>query len=349
MKKKTFFLLICLVFSLTFCSCSPKDNSTNAEKNTTEAQATQTNTDADSFESQILEQRSIAELVPDSVLFNTSNTVKLKYISNINTREIITNDTKSEDSMDKKQQKLDRFLQSITGKTGTPQPSDQGTTLFNYILDDGVMVSCSGIAINVTPKEHPLTSNSTDKEILDYLKNDKYLNALAKYSGVDLNNAIVFRETDPRATDNNKSECTYLYHICTKADNVIDQAYNLANKFIYFSLLEPTEKANYKNSFVGGYVWDNAVIKEAVITADDFRKAAEKSDAQVLDENKALIAEKADSADQYINCADKRCKIVYDITLADGFSLPVFRFFYQCADGSVIRNDVPCIDVSSLN
>ena len=345
MKKLSAIILVCLLLtSLIFGGCSDNEPSEIANE-TTSTDVTDSDVssyDTGSYGIANFGNVSLSSVVPDDLLLGDFDTLTLKYIKGV---DLMKNyfERKNEETTNKKKEILRRFFETA-GITTIPEFTTDVNYRVECITDDGVTVSCSGIGITITPKTEVLNNTSTDEEILNYIKTDKYLNALAVMSGVDTNNMTVHHETEAFGETQAQS-----YSVYTKTDSVEDRAFNTENHRISFQCyLSQTEKTvSGITWFAGSIVADNTV-HEITVNKEAYEKALSKAAAELVEQENIALAKDSSYQKRNISVDNMRCRLVYNYLVKPGYKVPVFRFFFKCDDGTVLRNEVPCVDASEI-
>lgn len=349
MKKFTAVILICLIISaFAFGGCNDTKRNTDNETTTATDESSTVNADFGGYGVSNLGKQNITDLVPDAFAVIDFNTVTLKYLKGTDIQKL-ENEKKSEDAINDKTEMLKRFLRTV-GISVMPKFTTDTNFHVNCTTNDGVKLTCGGISVSVTPKEAAINKNSTDAEIANFIKNDKYLNTLAAFSGVDTENTAVLREIQKSTDNENEVSYFYCFTVYTNAETAEERAFNAAAHSIKFSLFESeSEKTKFDISFVGGNVWNDETVREITVSKENFEKAASQSAKEISDNENIASTKDANYQKNEINTANMRCRLVYSRTLKNGYCIPLFRFFYPCADGTVLQNDVPCVDISTLS
>lgn len=184
----------------------------------------------------------------------------------------------------------------------------------------------------------PFGLDASDSEIINFMKSNKYLAALTKNTGIDLNNAYIDREDLGTEDDANTSYHARTFTICNKKNSPADQAFELAAYRVSFTLITPVEPGDIIH-FSGRWTDEEDIIEvpSAAISLTDAKRHADSS-VQSPDSTLGSVSNKENA----------QCSFVYDSSIKPGYSIPCYRFYYETDKTYVVTADVPCIDTTKL-
>ena len=214
-----------------------------------------------------------------------------------------------------------------------------------FTVDNYTMYAVQN-TVSVTPASSTLGIDSTDEEIINFLKADKYLAALAKLAGIDLNNSYVDRDDlgslDEVRSQDSSDEAYVIrtFTVCNKADSPTDLAFNLKFNNISFFVSESKANSSHRKTEFYGCWTDKENIVEAPLATTSFSDAKRQADAS--------IQSSTSETGSISNKENVQCRIVYDSSIKDSYIIPCYRFYYTTDKNSVVSADVPCIDITQL-
>ena len=185
----------------------------------------------------------------------------------------------------------------------------------------------------------PFGMDASDSEIINFMKSNKYLAALAKNTGINLNNAYIDREDLGTEDDVSSSYHFRFFTICNKKSSPVEQAFELYANEIKFSLLNSATTPDEKIQFSGSWI-DEEDIVEVPTAAISLTDAKRQADSSVQSPDSALGS--------ISNKENAQCSIVYEPSIKAGYSIPCYRFYYETDKTYVVTADIPCIDTTKL-
>ena len=335
-------LILCMFTTMLFASCSnTKNNSeidTTAATDTTAEQVGKNGAVSSYGEEYMHEGYS----VPKSLLVNKS-IKKIQYLKGIYVGDPSAPEYNTDEVKAERRKTAQRYLDTV----GVTDKTEFTVNILNRVafsVGDYNMEAGENY-IGVILPTFPLKYDSTDEEIINVLKSDKYLFALSKLSDIDLDNAYIDREDEGsleklEQSDNENGSVSRKFSVCNKADSPEQLAANLRFNSIYFWIfvaknpedaLKPTIFANWT---------DKKYIAEANLSSDSYEKAKEQADAEIS----TKLAENEKVTD--LNKAT--CRIRYDSSVKENYVIPCYQFLYPTNQNRNASVMIPCIDVSAL-
>ena len=349
MKKSIITLLLCSLFAaMIFGSCSTdktKNNDPSTDNSTQNSDSVSTaanNANAPAYGENTAEKKENVTLSAELSITQTAQ--KIKYLKGVYTGDPCTKEYNTEDIMAAKRQTAQNYL-DIAGVTNKVDFSVDRMYGITFTVDDYKMYAVQN-TVSVTPASSTLGIDSTDEEIINFLKADKYLAALAKLAGIDLNNSYVDRDDlgslDEVRSQDSSDEAYVIrtFTVCNKADSPTDLAFNLKFNNISFFVSESKASSSHRKTEFYGCWTDKENIVEAPLATTSFTDAKRQADASIQSSTSAT--------DSISNKENVQCRIVYDSSIKDSYIIPCYRFYYTTDKNSVVSADVPCIDITQL-
>lgn len=252
-------------------------------------------------------------IVPDELNVMGMDIGEIKYLHNIVTGDpYIPLFSTPENIAERERNMLDYVdILGISPKSGIMQDKNS-----DYIAEyDDCSVCANTMCVRLSGVKNPITRESTDEEITDFIKNNKYMSALAEFVGVDADNAYILRQ-----------DVAGILHIrvCIRRDNAVDQSYSCEWECIQF--LFGSKNAVYEGNFFG---YKQREDKVAVGTASISYEDALKDARETLETDSDPVS----------------VKIIYTPLIRDMYSLPCYQFAFE-KDGLYYRAVVPILELT---
>ncbi len=334
MKKISIIICLLTIISILFASCGASGNTTTENSSTETPQG-----GASAYGTSSNASATLDEVISEKLRIDTSTDHTVKYVHDVYTGDAGTDEYCTEEVMATKEKEVEKFFEVL----GTQAKEiTNGKALKNTVdfSGDGFTGSVYYGSLNVTPDEMSLTVDSTDEEILNYFNSRPELVALAKYSGVDLENVFINRSITRSNTDENNRFCKY--NICTNVESPEELAYNVRFNSISFNLYDKTEDDENSSTTEG------TTFSVAQQLASDFDYKSNTSEITVPASAYKTAAETA-ARDISANTEPKEdvtadklsvCTITYTTSQEkSGYIIPCYRFYYV-SDSSVYYSDV---------
>ncbi len=341
MKKSIITLLLCSIFAMmVFGSCTAenaknKDPSTdNSTSNSDSVSTPGNNANAPAYGENTAGKKENVTISKE--LRITQSVSKIKYIKGIPAVDTTRAEYNTEEVLNKKRESAQRYLDLLGIKEETE-------VSFNKFYDanftvDGYDFKAGENYVSVDFSSVPFGMDASDSEIINFMKSNKYLAALAKNTGIDLNNAYIGKEDIGSENDEIDSYHLRTFSICNKKDSPAEQAFELAAYRVSFSLSTPVEPGDIIH-FSGRWT-DKEDIIEVPTAAISLTDAKRQADSSVQSPDSALGS--------ISNKKNAQCSIVYEPSIKAGYSIPCYRFYYETDKTYVVTADVPCIDTTKL-
>lgn len=342
MKKSIITLLLCSLFAtMIFGSCSTdkqKNNDPSTDNSTQNSDSVSTpgnNANVPAYGEKTVEKKE--EIAIPNELRVTQSISKIKYLKGLPTVDTTRAEYNTEEVLNKKRESAQRYLDLLGIKEETE-------VSFNKFYDanftaGGYDFKAGKNYVSVDFSSVPFGMNASDSEIINFMKSNKYLAALAKNSEVDLNNAYVDREDLGTEDDANTSYHARTFTICSKKSTPAEQAFELAAYRVSFTLINSANSSSKKIHFSGRWTDEEDIIEvpSAAISLTDAKRQADSS-VQSPDSTLGSVSNKENA----------QCSFVYDSSIKPGYSIPCYRFYYETDKTYVVTADVPCIDTTKL-
>ena len=262
----------------------------------------------------------------------------IKYFQSVLTGDPCVADYATEEMMAKKKNVAQQYI-DIVGFKEKPEIS---VDKYNYIefKTDGCDFSVGLSSVSAKLDSVSIKIDASDNDIISIFKSNKYLTALAKITGINLDNVYIDRD-DMLMSPGTINQCLHRsVTICNKADFPVEQAFEMEKRSIGFNLSESTERSDKRLQFSGHWITDKYIVEET-LSATSYADAKKQADATV----DGIIPDPSDSIS---NKTDVECCIIYEPTVKDYYYIPCYRFFYTTDRNHIVRVDVPCIDATKL-
>ena len=341
MKKSIITLLLCSLFAaMIFGGCSTdntKNNDTSTDSSTSNSYSVSTpgnNANAPAYGEKTVEKKE--EIAIPNELRVTQSISKIKYLKGLPTVDTTRAEYNTEEVLNKKRESAQRYLDLLGIKEETE-------VSFNKFYDaiftaGGYDFKAGEEYVSVDFTSVPFGLDASDREIINFMKSNKYLAALAENTGIDLNNAFIGKEDI--GSENVEIAPYHLrtFKVCNKKDTPEEQAFELAACRVAFSLSTPVEPGDIIH-FSGSWSNEKDLIEvpSAAISFDNAKKQAD-IDIQSTDPALGSISNKENA----------QCSFVYDSSIKPGYSIPCYRFYYETDKTYVVTADIPCIDTTKL-
>ena len=341
MKKSIITLLLCSLFAaMIFGSCSTdkqKNNDPSTDNSTSNSDSVSTpgnNANAPAYGENTAGKKENVTISKE--LRVTQSVSKIKYIKGIPAVDTTRAKYNTEKVLNKKRESAQRYLDLLGIKEETE-------VSFNKFYDanftvDGYNFKAGENYVSVDFSSVPFGMDASDSEIINFMKSNKYLAALAKNTGIDLNNAYIGKEDIGSENDEIDSYHLRTFSICNKKDSPAEQAFELAAYRVSFSLSTPVEPGDIIH-FSGRWTDEEDII-EVPTAAISFDNAKKQADIDIQSTDPALGS--------VSNKENAQCSIAYNSLIKPGFSIPCYRFYYETDKTYVVTADVPCIDTTKL-
>ena len=332
-----FCILILLMTIILFsCSCGNHQIHDNSVSNQVSNQNFAGNASANGPEQ--IDKKQIEQLPKE--LFINEDVSDLLYLKDVFTGDPTTKEHNTDDVKASKNKNAQNLIEIIGKKPKEPMSQDSSFNTKLYYEDCDITVGESFIC--VSGLDIPLEQNSSNTEIVNIVKDNEYMYAMAKYIGLDLDNIYIYKEettgySDEGVLDYRITEFT----ICQRADTPEIQSFNLQFRNITYWFTEDfsNDAAESESiSFYGHFVSENKITK--ITNPISYTNA--------ISMFKSLENETKDDTLSKPNREIIGCKIVYDSTLKNGFCIPCYRFYY-CENEDIQYCDIPCCDVETLD
>ena len=334
MKKSIITLLLCSLFvTMILGSCTAdnaKSNDPSTDNNTSNSDSVSTAADG---EKTVEKKEEIA--IPNELRV-TQSISKIKYLKGLPTVDTTRAEYNTEEVLNKKRETAQRYLDLL----GIKEETEVSFNKFYYAIftAGGYNFKAGENYVSVDFSSVPFGMNASDSEIINFIKSNKYLAALAKNTGIDLNNAYIGKEDIGSENDEIDSYHLRTFSICNKKDSPAEQAFELAAYRVSFSLSTPVEPGDIIH-FSGRWT-DKEDIIEVPTAAISLTDAKRQADSSVQSPDSALGS--------VSNKENAQCSFVYDSSIKPGYSIPCYRFYYETDKTYVVTADIPCIDTTKL-
>lgn len=333
-------LTLCMFTTLLFVGCNDKKKNTDGD---TTAASVSKNGAASAYGERKTVQTNNGFISEEAMLKQPVG--KIKYLKGIYTGDPSLPEHNTEELKSKKKQNAQRYLDELGVKEKIEFTVNEmnrvAFSLENHKIEAGERF------IAVTPPSIPFDINATDKEIIDFLKSDKYLSLLPTFSGVDLDNAFISINDDGsleelEKTDDNEYYVFRTFTICNKSDSPEQLAFDLAFNSIYFWIVATKDSLNKHEVTIYANWMDDKYIAEMNVDASRFTAVKQQADDSVTTEvPDGCKIENKDKATY---------RIVYDGSIKDGYVIPCYQFFYPTDKTDCVATvKMPCVDISTLS
>ena len=258
------------------------------------------------------------EQVPKELLIDSNLTGKVKYLSGIYTKDQYSEENRTPEKVEMRLSALNTLL-SHAGVTNYSIEYFSDEIFPRVELSDAKIISFTsylGIESN-NLMEIGMTDDLTDKEIIKTISEDRYINALMQYIGLDSDNLYVYRETIYNYGNSNdisqlKSKQT-IFRIANYSDVPQQLALNIQSNYIKFWIIENyTEHSLTTSSVYGYYVPENCEYE--LIDYISYDEAIE----LVKQKEKNFAVDKISA-----------CTVVYNPDIETGCLMPHYQFYYR--------------------
>ena len=342
MKKSIITLLLCSLFTaMIFGGCSTdkqKNNDPSTDNSTSNSDSVSTpgnNANVPAYGENTAGKKENVTISKE--LRVTQSVSKIKYFKGLSTVDTTRADYNTEEVLNKKRESAQRYLDLLGIKEET-EVSFNKFYQANFTAG-GYDFKAGKNYVSVDFSSVPFGMDASDSEIINFMKSNKYLAALAKNTGIDLNNAYIDREDLGTEDDVSSSYHFRFFTVCNKKSSPVEQAFELYANEIKFSLLNSATTPDEKIQFSGSWIDEEDII-EVPTAAISLTDAKRQADSSVQSPDSALGS--------VSNKENAQCSFVYDSSIKPGYSIPCYRFYYETDKTYVVTADVPCIDTTKL-
>lgn len=279
------------------------------------------------------EETASAALDLDAELQISADPGELLYLRDVYSGETALAPGDPAERLSLKEENLQAYISLIGSEPEEEITADEngnpGAVYDNGRIEAGTNYIC------VSDPDFVLKSDSSDEEVVSLIKNNACLFALAKMTGLDMENVYIHREElTGRKEDGEISYRKTDFRVCSRAGDPALQAFELQFGCIYFWIMEDFEDeagGNNEIRFYGYFMQEEKIGRVSEVVS--YAAAKEEAGAQIASAGEAA--------------AILGCRIVYDGQIKNGFFVPSYRFFYQTPDGAAYV-DVACCDPDTL-